>query len=136
MKILIADRLAKVRYALSILLQENPGWVVCAGAKNTHDLLAKITLHKPDVLLLDWYLLGQYPAEVILSIRHASSSLIIIVMSVDPDVKDNARSLGIENFVSKINPPRQLITAVQNCEQFVVQEPQLFSPKEIDTLLE
>lgn len=136
MKILIADRLAKVRYALSILLQENPGWVVSGRAKNSHDLLTKIALHKPDVLLLDWYLLGQHPAEVIQSIRLASPSLNIIVMSGDPEVKGSARSIGIENFISKIDPPGHLITAIQNCEQLVVQEPQLFSPNKITTLLE
>ena len=95
-----------------------------------------IKKHKPDVLLLDWYLLGQHPAEVIQSIRLASPSLIIIVMSGDPEVKSSARSIGIENFISKIDPPGHLITAIQNCEQLVVQEPQLFSPNKINTLLE
>ena len=53
MRILIADTQSKVRYALSVLLQEQQGWKIVGSAVDAGDVLAKMISLKPDVLLLD-----------------------------------------------------------------------------------
>jgi len=53
MRILIANTQSKVRYALSVLLQEQQGWKTVGNAVDAGDVLAKIISLKPDVLLLD-----------------------------------------------------------------------------------
>lgn len=116
MKILIADRLAKVRYALSVLLQKNSGWMVCDLVGDTGDLLIKVRLHNPDVLLLDWSLLGKHPEEEFKTIQHTCPDLHIIVMGVDPEIKRFSRSIGIHCFLSKAEPADKLIASLHSYE--------------------
>lgn len=136
MKILIADRLMKVRYAISILLQENTDWTVCDTVNNADDLLIKIKLHKPDVLLIDWHLLEPFPGELKSNIQRTSPGAKIIVMSVDPQVASWARSIGVNNFVSKTYPAKKLIGAIQNSEQSSIQDTKLNTTGQVNSLNE
>lgn len=136
MNILIADRQAKVRFALSILLQEQPGWTVSGVVNNKQDLFTKVTILKPDVLLLDWSLLGEGHAEIINSIRHQIPDLRIIVMSVDPEVKEHAMSLGVMYFVSKVDSPKRLVATIQACEQNIVHKNFWFASSQLENLLD
>ena len=94
MKILIADPLAKVRNALSLLLQKNPSWIVSGRAKNPNELISKITIFKPDVLLLDWYLLGEYPTDVIQSVRQLS-------LTASPRARPYSKSCEMRGILSQ-----------------------------------
>ena len=52
MRILIADDQAKVRFALRILLERQPGLEVIGEAANGQDLLAKTSTLRPDLVLV------------------------------------------------------------------------------------
>ena len=82
----------KVSYALSTLLQKNPGWAVSGIAKDTKDLLDKLASQISDALLLDWSLPGIQHALLIDIIHKENPSLRIIVMSANPEVKVQAES--------------------------------------------
>lgn len=135
MNILIADRQAKVRYALSTLLQKHPGWAVSGVAKDSEDLLSKLTDHMSDALLLDWSLPGIQHAQLIDTIHNADPALMIIVMSANPEVKIHAESLGADYFVSKTDSPDRLITTIQTCEHELDQENYYYPASQFGTLI-
>jgi DNA-binding NarL/FixJ family response regulator len=89
MRILIADNQSKVRYALSVLLQEQQGWKIVGSAVDAGDVLAKIISLKPDVLLLDWVLPGLLYADLLSAIRRLSENLMII--SISPTLRYDSK---------------------------------------------
>lgn len=135
MNILIADRQSKVCYALSTLLKKYPGWVISGTAKNSDDLLEKISSLISDALLLDWSLPGIQHAQLIDTIHNANPSLRIIVMSANPEIKADAESLGIDFFVNKTDSPNQLISTIRTCEHELAQENGIYAPSNFGTLV-
>jgi len=116
MRILIADNQSKVRFALSVLLQEQQGWIIIGNAVNAGDVLAKVISLKPDVLLLDWDLPGLHHADLLGAVRRLSDSILIISISANPEVRQEVLTLGADFFVSKIDSPQLLIEIFRDCE--------------------
>jgi DNA-binding NarL/FixJ family response regulator len=115
MKILIADSQPKVRYALSILLQEQPGWIVAGAAIDSQDLISKADLLNPDLVLLDWDLPGLSRADLVATLRQMSK-LRLIAMSANPEVRQQALRIGFDFFISKVDSPKKLLEAIRRCE--------------------
>lgn len=58
MRVFLADDQAKVRAALRLLLEQEPGLSVVGEVTEAKDLLAQVQVTQPDVVLLDWELPG------------------------------------------------------------------------------
>ena len=116
MNILIADGQTKVRYALSVLLQEQTGWMVVGMAHNGEELLSKTNKLKPDVLLVDWSLPGLRPAELMDALHRLAFRPSVIVLSTDPEIRQRAIAMGADYFISKVDPPNKLLEVLQVCE--------------------
>jgi DNA-binding NarL/FixJ family response regulator len=58
MRVFLADKQAKVRSALRLLLEQEPGLSVVGEAAEAEDLLAQVQRTRPDLVLLDWELPG------------------------------------------------------------------------------
>ena len=56
MRILVADNQPKVRYALRVLLEHQPGLEVVGEVADGAALLAQVKATHPDVVLLHWRL--------------------------------------------------------------------------------
>lgn len=117
MRILLADAQAKVRFALRVLLERQPGFEVVGEAKSTEDLLARAAISCPDVVLLDWNLAGAVTARLLLALRRDCPGVGIIVLSGRPEASRAALAAGADAFVSKGNPPEHLLAAIQHCCQ-------------------
>jgi DNA-binding NarL/FixJ family response regulator len=52
MRILLADNLPKVRFALRVLLEQQPGLEVVGEATDAQDLLIQVEATAPDLVLL------------------------------------------------------------------------------------
>ncbi len=63
MRILLADDQTRVRFALRVLLERQPGLAVVGEATNSRDLLDQINATRPDTVLLDWELPGLAPVQ-------------------------------------------------------------------------
>jgi DNA-binding NarL/FixJ family response regulator len=118
MKILIADNQSKVRYALAVLLQEQSGWELAGNSADALDLLAKIHRLLPDVVLLDWDLPGMSREELFKTLRQSTCPPLIIVMSTNPEARQHALSIGVNFFVSKVDPPNRLTEALNACKDY------------------
>lgn len=111
MRILLADSQAKVRFALRVLLERQPGLEIVGEATSAEDLLAQTALSGADLLLLDWSIAGAV-AGLLVALRRDYPALGIIVLSGRPEARDVALAAGADAFVSKGDPPEHLLAAI------------------------
>ena len=115
MRIMLADDQPKVRFALRVLLERQPGLKVTSEATHTEELLAQLEKTCPDLLLLDWELPGLKTDDLMSSLRALYPDLLIIALSGRSEARGPALEAGVDDFVSKADPPEQLLAAVSNC---------------------
>lgn len=58
MRILLADDQDRVRYALRVLLAQQPGLEIVAEVYDAEDMMAQLRAACPDLALVDWELPG------------------------------------------------------------------------------
>jgi two-component system nitrate/nitrite response regulator NarL len=114
MQILLADSQPKVRFALRVLLERQPGLEVLGEAAEAKELLALAGRVCPGLVLLDWGLPGQKPGETVASLRRLCPSLAIVVLSGRPELRSAALAAGADDFVSKADPPECLLSALDS----------------------
>ena len=65
MRVLLADDQPQVRSALRLLLEEEPGLSVVDEVVSAGELLSRVEVTCPDLILLDWELPGLRPGETL-----------------------------------------------------------------------
>ncbi len=113
MRILIADDQPKVRFALRVTLERLSSFKTIDEAIDTTDLLSHALMTPPDLLLLDWELEGMAGGETLRSLRKSCPRLFIIALSGKEGAREAALQAGADAFVSKADPPDQLLTAIE-----------------------
>ena len=114
MQVLLADDQSKVRSALRLLLDHEPDIDVLGEAVDATGLLDWGKAACPDLVLLDWELPG-FNADLLGTLQDCCPSLTVIALSGQPEAHQAAISAGVDAFVSKGDPPEQLLTAIRNC---------------------
>jgi len=117
MRILLADGRSKVRYALRVLLEGQQGLDVVAEAVNAEDLIVKARETCPDVVLMDWDLLGLNRTRTLENLRKEHPGLRVIAMSGRPEAGQAAKNAGIDDFVHKTSPPDLLLSIIKKSER-------------------
>jgi DNA-binding NarL/FixJ family response regulator len=112
MRILLADDQPKVRLGLRLLLEQEQDMTVVAEAADSGSLLAQVEESQPDVVLLDWSLQDSAAAEELTALRQACPQAAVIVLSAQPGAEKAALAAGADAFVSKADPPEQLLAAI------------------------
>ena len=115
MRILIADDQERVRFALRVLLAQQPGLQVVGEAANGEALLAQAGAVAADLALVDWELPRLAEAGGLPGIHRSAPALQIIVLSSRPGVRQAALAMGGAAFVSKGEPPERLLTVIRRC---------------------
>jgi len=110
--ILIADDQPQVRRALRLLLEQELATEVVGEATEASDLLAQVTAGCPDLMLLDWGLPGMAAEDLLVALRETCPALAVIVLSGQPEAEGKALAAGADAFVSKADPPEQLLAAI------------------------
>jgi len=90
---------------------------VAGEAADAQALLAQLQAIYADLLLLDADLPGMALPELLAVLRRQFPSLIVIVLSTRPEQCMEILAAGADAFVSKVNPPEQLLHIVQQCLQ-------------------
>jgi DNA-binding NarL/FixJ family response regulator len=115
--VLIADSRLHARSAMRLLLAQEPEVVVVGEAADVDAAVAAIAACHPDVVLLDWDLPrkspGQDPNSAVSKLRAAFPGLFVIVLSGQPEARQEALAAGADGFVSKGDPPEKLLAAVE-----------------------
>jgi len=91
------------------LLKHRLNMQVVGEAVDTRNLWTELEAARPDLLLLDWGVLGDRPGDVLHTLRTRYPHLLVIVMSAQPEVRRAALAAGADAFTSKTDPPDQLL---------------------------
>ena len=114
MRILLADDQTKVRSALRLVIEQEPGFEVIDEVENPNRLLSMIEETQPDVLLLDWKLLPKDRTHLLQTLKGKFPYLRVIVLSTCILDRQKALSAGAYGFVSKVDPVETLIQFLKN----------------------
>ena len=115
MRIVIADDRDRVRFALRVLLTQQPGLQVVGEASDGEELLARVRAIAADLALVDWELPRLAEAGGLPALRRSSPALQVVVLSSRPGVRQAALAVGGDAFVSKSDPPERLLTVIRRC---------------------
>jgi DNA-binding NarL/FixJ family response regulator len=109
----VADDHPSIRENLRYLLNAELGLVVVGVAKDGHDALRLVHATRPDVLVLDSDMRDLSGIEVAEALRRDGSRIGIVLYTLDGDVCEEAKSIGIEACVTKDSAPALLIDAIK-----------------------
>lgn len=112
MRIFIACADEKLRLALLLLLDHQPGMVVVGLSDRMPGLLTQLEGSQPDVLLLNWELSIQSIADLFMDLHALECLPKVIVLSTDPQVRESVLTAGADFFICKDAPPDKLLSAL------------------------
>lgn len=115
LRILIADDHEIARQGIRSLLEDHPGWEVCAEAKDGREAVALAGSEHPDVLLLDIgmpNLNGLDATRQILGTTPEARILILTVHDSEQVVRE-VLATGARGFILKSDAGRDLVAAVE-----------------------
>ena len=112
-RVLIADDLLSVRSALRLVLEQEPEIAVTGEAGDFQELVERMAGGCPDIVLLDWELPGAEGRGLLTQIKEKCPEMVVITLSSLPDARKEALKAGADGFISKGNPPQEVVAAVK-----------------------
>ncbi len=134
LRILIADDHEIARQGIRSLLEDHPGWEVCAEAKDGREAVTLAAGFNPDVLLLDIgmpNLNGLDAARQVLATTPDARILILTVHDSEQVVRE-VLATGARGFLLKSDAGRDLVAAVEAIEN----QRTFFTPKVAQMMLD
>jgi two-component system response regulator DesR len=114
LRVLVVDDHDVVHWGFRVLLGEQPGVERCLAARTGAEALALTRTFSPDVALVDLFLADESGAELCASIRAASPSTRVLLISGAGRMSPAAaRAAGASGFVSKDWEARDVARAVR-----------------------
>jgi DNA-binding NarL/FixJ family response regulator len=114
LRVLVVDDHDVVQWGFRVLLGEQPWVERCLAARTGAEALALLPTLKPDVALVDLFLVGESGADVCDSIRRASPATRVLLISGAGRMSPAAaRAAGASGFVSKDLEAREVVRAVR-----------------------
>jgi DNA-binding NarL/FixJ family response regulator len=115
MDILRADDHEKVRRGLREILADAFLGAHFSEAANGEEVLARLLLSQPDVLLLDINMPGRSGFEVLKDVKHIYPQLPVIMVSVQSESQYALRCLraGASEYINKNSASEELVPAVR-----------------------
>lgn len=123
--IFLADDELNVRHALRLLL-EQAGYKIAGESGEAESMLVKIQASPPAVILLDWELPSLNAQCFMAALGRGCPGTKVIALSARPDARLEALAVGVDAFVSKGNPPEDLLAALRKITQ---EAPLIVSPE-------
>lgn len=115
MRILIADDQPKVRFALRVALEQQPGFKTIGEASDADDLLAQAQVVCPDLAIIDWELPALPISDLIHALHQRCRTVRVIVLSGRAETRELALAAGANMFVCKGDSPDELLNAIKRC---------------------
>ena len=134
LRILIADDHEIARQGIRALLEDHPGWEVCAEAKDGREAVAMATSMGPDILLLDIgmpNLNGLDAARQIL-VTNPDARILILTVHDSEQVVREVLATGARGFLLKSDAGRDLVAAVEALQNHRT----FFTPKVAQMMLD
>lgn len=114
-RIVILDNHSLVRAGLCQLINNQPGMEIVGEAGTMAEGLEIVAKQNPDIILLEFNILGQAESDVVPSILKASdhARMILVTGSTDSKIHHKAVADGVMGVVFKTQHPEILIKAIQ-----------------------
>ena len=109
MRIFLASADERLRLALLLLLDHQPGMVVVGLSDRLLGLFTQLEGAQPDVLLLDWDLSDHTIADFFANIRILERRPQVIALSTNPQNNEAIRATGADFIICKNAPLDKLI---------------------------
>lgn len=109
MRIILADHHAQPRWALKLLLEEQPEWDVVGEAVEGDELLRLAAEQKADLVLVDQELPGSDICKLIARLHELQPRPFVVVLSSQLECSAEMMSAGADSFVSKMDRPERLL---------------------------
>jgi DNA-binding NarL/FixJ family response regulator len=114
-RILVVDDKPAVVEGLCRLFSKQKALAVVASASNGNDAIKELTLHKPDLVVMDLHMTERNGCEAAASMRRQFPAIRIIIMSIDEDaqVRRDCLQNGADSFLPKIGLQRTLMPEIK-----------------------
>ena len=112
----------RLRFALLMLLDQEPGMVVAGVADRLTGLMAQLEGAQPDVLLLDWDLVVEPMDNLFNDIHKLEFQPEVIVLSADPQIKESVLAAGAIFFICRDAPPDALLPVLNDIRQSKIEK--------------
>jgi DNA-binding NarL/FixJ family response regulator len=134
LRILLADDHDIVRRGLRELLEQQPGWSVCAEAANGREAVELALEHRPQVAILDLTMPELNGLEATRRIRQAlpETQVLVFTMHDSEELLRGVLRAGARGYLLKSDAARQLVPAVES----LAQRKAFFSGRVSEVLLE
>jgi DNA-binding NarL/FixJ family response regulator len=115
LRILIADDHELMRRGVRALLEAQAGWKVVGEASDGRELMRKITLAKPDIVVIDIGMPHLNGLEAARRVRQAFPEIKILILSMydSERVARDVLDAGARGYVTKADAARDLVLAVE-----------------------
>jgi DNA-binding NarL/FixJ family response regulator len=115
LRVLIADDHDVVRKGLKMLIEEHPGWEVCAEARSGREAVAKCTQSNPDVVVIDVSMPDLNGLEATKQIRKACprAEVLVITHHDSDEMAAAVMDSGARGYVLKSDSDVDLVRAVE-----------------------
>jgi two-component system response regulator NreC len=134
LKILVVDDYAVVRCGVRALVESEPGWTVCAEARDGQSAIDKAVELLPDVIVMDLVMPGLGGTEAtrrIVSELHLPTKVLVHSANESHASVREALSAGARGYVLKRDPARELVEGIRH----VSQGQQFFSASVADVVI-
>jgi two-component system, NarL family, invasion response regulator UvrY len=113
MRVMLAEKQSDVRSAVRLLITHTLGMQVVGEIAAAANFWTQMQDAGPDLLLLEWGLLGAEAGPVLTRLRAQYPGLQIIVLSGHGEARPHALAAGADAFVSTADAPEQLVRALR-----------------------
>ena len=112
-RFLLADDNPDLRSALRLMLETRLDAPLVFEAHDYASMIEQCLAYQPECLILDWELRGFDQHNCLDALRDSLPDLKIIVISVRPEAGPEALAAHANAFISKTDPPAEILKAIQ-----------------------
>jgi DNA-binding NarL/FixJ family response regulator len=113
MRTILADGEPSVRRALRVLLTQALDMQVVGEVGEAGALPPCVKEEQPDLLVVAWNLVAEGAPARFDALRRSSPGLSIVVLGLRPETRAAALAAGADGFVSKVDPPEEVVRALR-----------------------
>jgi DNA-binding NarL/FixJ family response regulator len=113
MRIVVASEDRSTSSAIGMLIDAQPDLELAGDVSDIADLLVKIKAQRPELVVLDWEMLGQRIKTLVDLLELFEKPPAIVALSVHEAAREAALASGVIGFAYKGDPPSRLLDAIR-----------------------
>jgi DNA-binding NarL/FixJ family response regulator len=117
MRILVASEEQSTRAAIGMLIAAQADFELAGEVADITDLLFSVKSQRPDLVVLDWDVLGKRIDTLQALLELFDEPPLIIALSVHEEARDTALHSGVAGFAYKGSPPSQLLKTIREAQR-------------------